>query len=261
MWTTGYIKPAGSALVPVLFFLFVPPAWSHCGSLRLVMGWEVIAEPNFLCLLEWHIFFQPANVASLLFLRIHEKDGKIKSVEELLQAEILKVASKEKTVQVSLCNPCLPFCVDATTTFVCYCLAFYTDQFVASIFCGVFVFPLSNPVLFCHWKGFDTGNRGSERRSRKFPAWDGKTGKVLQCQQCEPALPWMCCSLVSVLVCSFSLVNVIGQGTFWCWSYTVLGYKAIKMLDNWCCSSETTHLWKPELFGLLVWNLARIAIA
>ncbi|XP_015721321.1 kinectin isoform X6 [Coturnix japonica] len=30
---------------------------------------------------------------------IHEKDGKIKSVEELLQAESLKVASKEKTVQ------------------------------------------------------------------------------------------------------------------------------------------------------------------
>ncbi|NWI66354.1 KTN1 protein, partial [Todus mexicanus] len=30
---------------------------------------------------------------------IHEKDGKIKSVEELLQAEVLKVASKEKTVQ------------------------------------------------------------------------------------------------------------------------------------------------------------------
>ncbi|KAM6254571.1 kinectin isoform 3-T3 [Spheniscus humboldti] len=33
---------------------------------------------------------------------IHEKDGKIKLVEELLQAEILKVASKEKTVQVSI---------------------------------------------------------------------------------------------------------------------------------------------------------------
>ncbi|XP_015721316.1 kinectin isoform X2 [Coturnix japonica] len=33
---------------------------------------------------------------------IHEKDGKIKSVEELLQAESLKVASKEKTVQVSI---------------------------------------------------------------------------------------------------------------------------------------------------------------
>ncbi|NWZ11164.1 KTN1 protein, partial [Agelaius phoeniceus] len=47
---------------------------------------------------EQHIFFQPAFI-SLLFLRIHEKDGKIKSVEELLQAEILKVASKEKTVQ------------------------------------------------------------------------------------------------------------------------------------------------------------------
>ncbi|NXE51699.1 KTN1 protein, partial [Casuarius casuarius] len=41
----------------------------------------------------------PANEVPLLLLRIHEKDGKIKSVEELLQAEILKVASKEKTVQ------------------------------------------------------------------------------------------------------------------------------------------------------------------
>uniref|UniRef100_A0A8C6ZXQ5 Kinectin 1 n=1 Tax=Nothoprocta perdicaria TaxID=30464 RepID=A0A8C6ZXQ5_NOTPE len=41
----------------------------------------------------------PFNEVPLLFLRIHEKDGKIKSVEELLQAEILKVASKEKTVQ------------------------------------------------------------------------------------------------------------------------------------------------------------------
>ncbi|NXL64289.1 KTN1 protein, partial [Chordeiles acutipennis] len=40
-----------------------------------------------------------ADVVPLLFLRIHEKDGKIKSVEELLQAEILKVTSKEKTVQ------------------------------------------------------------------------------------------------------------------------------------------------------------------
>uniref|UniRef100_A0A8C3PZ55 Kinectin 1 n=1 Tax=Chrysolophus pictus TaxID=9089 RepID=A0A8C3PZ55_CHRPC len=41
----------------------------------------------------------PTNAILLLLLRIHEKDGKIKSVEELLQAEILKVASKEKTVQ------------------------------------------------------------------------------------------------------------------------------------------------------------------
>ncbi|ELW69053.1 Kinectin [Tupaia chinensis] len=32
-------------------------------------------------------------------LRIHEKDGKIRSVEELLEAELLKVANKEKTVQ------------------------------------------------------------------------------------------------------------------------------------------------------------------
>uniref|UniRef100_A0A8C3C0L8 Kinectin 1 n=1 Tax=Cairina moschata TaxID=8855 RepID=A0A8C3C0L8_CAIMO len=42
---------------------------------------------------------QPPNVVPLFLFRIHEKDGKIKSVEELLQAEILKVASKEKTVQ------------------------------------------------------------------------------------------------------------------------------------------------------------------
>ncbi|KAI2571345.1 kinectin 1 [Homo sapiens] len=33
---------------------------------------------------------------------IHEKDGKIKSVEELLEAELLKVANKEKTVQLSI---------------------------------------------------------------------------------------------------------------------------------------------------------------
>ncbi|XP_076978668.1 kinectin isoform X3 [Tamandua tetradactyla] len=32
---------------------------------------------------------------------IHEKDGKIKSVEELLEAELLKVANKEKTIQLS----------------------------------------------------------------------------------------------------------------------------------------------------------------
>ncbi|XP_073656531.1 kinectin isoform X12 [Tursiops truncatus] len=33
---------------------------------------------------------------------IHEKDGKIKSVEELLEAELLKVANKEKTIQLSI---------------------------------------------------------------------------------------------------------------------------------------------------------------
>uniref|UniRef100_A0A8D0PA60 Kinectin 1 n=1 Tax=Sus scrofa TaxID=9823 RepID=A0A8D0PA60_PIG len=36
---------------------------------------------------------------AFLYLRIHEKDGKIKSVEELLEAELLKVANKEKTIQ------------------------------------------------------------------------------------------------------------------------------------------------------------------
>nr|KAF6500614.1 kinectin 1 [Molossus molossus] len=33
---------------------------------------------------------------------IHEKDGKIKSVEELLEAELLKVTNKEKTIQLSI---------------------------------------------------------------------------------------------------------------------------------------------------------------
>ncbi|XP_053459832.1 kinectin isoform X10 [Nycticebus coucang] len=33
---------------------------------------------------------------------IHEKDGKIRSVEELLEAELLKVANKEKTIQLSI---------------------------------------------------------------------------------------------------------------------------------------------------------------
>lgn len=139
MWTTGYVKPAASALVPALLFLFVPPAWSHCGS----HGMGCDNRTKF-CLFTWVAL---SNVVSLLFLRIHEKDGKIKSVEELLQAEILKVASKEKTVQVSLCNPCLPFCVDATTTFVCYCMAFYSDQFVASIFVAFLCFHC--PTLSC----------------------------------------------------------------------------------------------------------------
>lgn len=180
MWTTGYIKPTGSALVPVLFF-------KVCSSC-LVPVWIPEAGDGMWCdsRTKFCVFAQVAHFFSSQlmlflcpFLRIHEKDGKIKSVEELLQAEILKVASKEKTVQVSLCNPCLPFCVDATTTFVCYCLAFYCDQFVASIFCGLFLcFHCPTLVLFCHWKGFDTGNRGSERRSRKFPAWDGETGKI-----------------------------------------------------------------------------------
>uniref|UniRef100_A0A670HWD6 Kinectin 1 n=1 Tax=Podarcis muralis TaxID=64176 RepID=A0A670HWD6_PODMU len=47
---------------------------------------------------------------------ISEKDGKIKSVEELLQAEVLKVATKEKTVQVGAgsvvrCLSCVCVCV------------------------------------------------------------------------------------------------------------------------------------------------------
>uniref|UniRef100_A0A8C8EDT4 Kinectin 1 n=1 Tax=Otus sunia TaxID=257818 RepID=A0A8C8EDT4_9STRI len=58
----------------------------------------------------------PANVAPLLFLRIHEKDGKIKSVEELLQAEILKVANKEKTVQVSISAILACLCVSMPPT-------------------------------------------------------------------------------------------------------------------------------------------------
>uniref|UniRef100_A0A8B9FMH5 Kinectin 1 n=1 Tax=Amazona collaria TaxID=241587 RepID=A0A8B9FMH5_9PSIT len=79
---------------------------------------------------------------------IHEKDGKIKSVEELLQAEILKVASKEKTVQVSLLQYLLSFlCLYHRLPFICYCMAFDSDEFVPSIFV-VFVFPLSNPVCF-----------------------------------------------------------------------------------------------------------------
>uniref|UniRef100_A0A8C0FJB4 Kinectin 1 n=1 Tax=Bubo bubo TaxID=30461 RepID=A0A8C0FJB4_BUBBB len=51
---------------------------------------------------------------------IHEKDGKIKSVEELLQAEILKVANKEKTVQVpiSAIPACLCVSMPPTTIYL-----------------------------------------------------------------------------------------------------------------------------------------------
>lgn len=55
-----------------------------------------------LCVPSSSAVVQPPDGVPLLFLRIHEKDGKIKSVEELLQAEILKVAGKDNTVQVSL---------------------------------------------------------------------------------------------------------------------------------------------------------------
>uniref|UniRef100_A0A8C3LF21 Kinectin 1 n=1 Tax=Chrysolophus pictus TaxID=9089 RepID=A0A8C3LF21_CHRPC len=54
------------------------------------------------CFPKLKICFEQVSFQSLveeLQKVIHEKDGKIKSVEELLQAEILKVASKEKTVQ------------------------------------------------------------------------------------------------------------------------------------------------------------------
>ncbi|XP_054986521.1 kinectin isoform X8 [Sorex araneus] len=43
-----------------------------------------------------------ASLVEELKKAIHEKDGKIKSVEELLEAELLKVANKEKTIQLSI---------------------------------------------------------------------------------------------------------------------------------------------------------------
>ncbi|XP_073924037.1 kinectin isoform X20 [Castor canadensis] len=43
-----------------------------------------------------------ASVVEELKKVIHEKDGKIKSVEELLEVELLKVANKEKTIQLSI---------------------------------------------------------------------------------------------------------------------------------------------------------------
>ncbi|KAM4853076.1 kinectin isoform 11-T12 [Thomomys bottae] len=43
-----------------------------------------------------------ASVVEELKKVIHEKDGKIKTVEELLEVELLKVANKEKTIQLSV---------------------------------------------------------------------------------------------------------------------------------------------------------------
>ncbi|XP_049626261.1 kinectin isoform X8 [Suncus etruscus] len=43
-----------------------------------------------------------ASLVEELKKAIHEKDGKIKSVEELLEAELLKVANKEKNIQLSI---------------------------------------------------------------------------------------------------------------------------------------------------------------
>uniref|UniRef100_A0A8C8BGQ7 Kinectin 1 n=1 Tax=Otus sunia TaxID=257818 RepID=A0A8C8BGQ7_9STRI len=75
----------------------------------------------------------PANVAPLLFLRIHEKDGKIKSVEELLQAEILKVANKEKTVQVSISAILACLCVSMPPTTIYLLLVAGKEKEIASL--------------------------------------------------------------------------------------------------------------------------------
>lgn len=111
---------------------------SRCGSQSLA----VREQNQNLGICSSCAFVQPANVAPLLFLRIHEKDGKIKSVEELLQAEILKVASKEKTVQVfiSAISTFLFLCLCHWLPFICYCTAFYSDEFVASIFVAFLCF-------------------------------------------------------------------------------------------------------------------------
>lgn len=65
--------------------------------------WKDGGKPSLFCvlILSWYVLLisMQYNTAFLHF-RIHEKDGKIKSVEELLEAELLKVANKEKIVQV-----------------------------------------------------------------------------------------------------------------------------------------------------------------
>uniref|UniRef100_A0A8C0FLK3 Kinectin 1 n=1 Tax=Bubo bubo TaxID=30461 RepID=A0A8C0FLK3_BUBBB len=78
-------------------------------------------------------FVRPANVAPLLFLRIHEKDGKIKSVEELLQAEILKVANKEKTVQVPISAIPACLCVSMPPTTIYLLLVAGKEKEIASL--------------------------------------------------------------------------------------------------------------------------------
>lgn len=146
-----YIEPACSTLLPLLFLLLLLSGFgvvvrggtlnserSHYGCQSLAMREQ--NQNVGICLS--CAFVQPANVVLLIFLSIHEKDGKIKSVEELLQAEILKVASKEKTVQVfiSAISTFLFLCLCLWLPFICYCMAFYSDEFVASIFVAFLCF-------------------------------------------------------------------------------------------------------------------------
>lgn len=87
-------------------------------------------------------------------------------MEELLEAELLKVANKEKTIQVlGERKPCFVFLFTDFSEYhlilcVCLYIAFYVN------FCVSIV----QSCLFCHCQGFETGNRGSKRRNRKYPA-------------------------------------------------------------------------------------------
>uniref|UniRef100_A0A670HY28 Kinectin 1 n=1 Tax=Podarcis muralis TaxID=64176 RepID=A0A670HY28_PODMU len=86
---------------------------------------------------------------------ISEKDGKIKSVEELLQAEVLKVATKEKTVQVGAGS------VVRCLSCVCVC-----------------VFVIALP---CLWGQMGWGEVGSPAITEPCSAWRGDSQGSMKC--------------------------------------------------------------------------------
>lgn len=82
-------------------------------------------------------------------------------MEELLEVELLKVANKEKTVQVL---------GERTVSGLSVQLELIPFDSMCLYVVNFSVFSIVQSCLFYHCQGFETGNRGSKRRNRKCPA-------------------------------------------------------------------------------------------
>lgn len=105
----------------------------------------------------------------------------------------------------------------------------------------MFCVSIVQSCLFCPWKGFGTGNRDSERRNRKFPAWDGKTGKIPKRQKWDSFV-------VDALLISISVPNTY---FLFCWglspseacSYGGINYSRYNFASSSMSSSRHPRIW------------------
>lgn len=149
MWTTGYIKPAGSALVPVLFFkvcssclvpVWIPEAGDGmwCDSRTKFCMFARLA----------HFFFQPTNVVSLPFFKDPRERWKNK-ISGRTATSWNPQSSKQG-------EDCSGISVQSLPSFLCRChdhICLLLPGILLWSICSIhflwpfFVFPLSNPCL------------------------------------------------------------------------------------------------------------------